>query len=101
MRKDLYSTFSNNESEVNEQIQWMYLAMANATEPHYDDGIDKQQWSQIANYIELEITKDIAKSKRLSVLRKTQKFTSYVHIYTYTVFFRSDQNQMLNMYSSS
>ena len=54
----------------------MYLAMANATEPDYDDGIDKKQFSQIANYIELEITKDIAKAKRLSVLKKTQKFQS-------------------------
>lgn len=76
MRKDLYSTFNNNAEAVDEQIQWMYLAMANATEPDYDDGIDKKQFSQIANYIELEITKDIAKAKRLSVLKKTQKFQS-------------------------
>ena len=76
MRKDLYATFSNNEKDVTEQIKWMYLAMANADTPDYDDGIDKKQFLQIASYIELEITKDIAKAKRLSVLKKTQKFQS-------------------------
>merc|ERR1719474_1305760 len=54
-----------------EQIKWIYLAMAGATHRDYDDGIDKEQFLQIVSYIELEITKDVAKENRIAVIKKT------------------------------
>eukprot|EP01083_Nonionella_stella_P162360 532968_1 len=85
MRGDLVSKFGD--IGANEQFLWIYLTMANvagrvdgeyedndAAKRQYDDGLNKSQFLEIASFIELEITKDIAKAKRISVLKKTEQF---------------------------
>ena len=76
MRRD--STMSSRWSHIDhdEQIKWMYLAMANATHRDYDDGIDQEQFLQIVSFIELEVKKDVAKENRIAVLRKTAELQS-------------------------
>ena len=59
-----------------EQIKWMYLAMAGAKHKDYDDGIDQQQFLEIVTFIELQITKDVAKENRIAVLKKTAELQS-------------------------
>eukprot|EP01083_Nonionella_stella_P062674 162968_1 len=85
MRGDLVSKFGD--IGANEQFLWIYLTMANvagrvdgeyedndAAKRQYDDGLNKSQFLEIASFIELEITKDIAKAKHISVLKKTEQF---------------------------
>ena len=71
VRPDLRKQFKTQKAEL-EQIRYMYLAMANASSPKYDNGINYRQFRDIDHFIEMEIWKDVARSKRYAILAKSQ-----------------------------